>query len=85
MSYFERILNRDTHTLISRKGWFEDASDEYLAPFGSCRVGTGHIRKTKTTARKMKESIRDLFGRLLVPEALEFCPNDLAVSRLFHR
>lgn len=85
MSYFKYIPNRDTHTLISRKVWFEDANDEYLGRFGSCRVGMGHIRKTKTTARRMKESIRDLFGKLLVLVVLEASPSDLEVFRLFHR
>lgn len=82
---FKNILNRGTHTLISRKVSFEDANNEYLGRFGSCKVGMGHIRKTKTTARRMKESIRDLFGRPLVPVVLEAFPSGLEVCHSFHR
>lgn len=72
-------------TPISRKGWFEDATDVYLGHFGSYRGGMGHIRKTRTSARTLMGPIRVLFGRPLALVLSVSFPSDLVVCGLSQR
>lgn len=68
--------------LISRRESFGVAKGVCLGCCGSCKADTGHICKTKTSARTLMGSIRVLSGRLLDLGLLVFSPNGLAIFDL---
>jgi hypothetical protein len=72
-------------TLRLHRGSFEAATDVHLGHFGPGKAGTVRICKTRTSARMLMGSIRDLFGKLLVLVHRVSFPNDLGVSCLSHR